>query len=132
MDTHLKEEILIYVDYQEGFYIHDFSITQEDTLIYHFDAGTRIESVVAKDNYLFAASRVESPYYPSKLEVFALDDYNLNLVSSYYSSGYIQDIEIIGDYLFLCAGNGLEIVDVKNPEGDGLRPKCPGAGRYNP
>ena len=114
----IRRDILLCTDYQQGLLIYNISKDPTEELIGYYNCGMRAELVAVKNEFIYLASRPEKPYYPMKLEIFALEEDNLELISTYYSPNRkpFHDIEITDDEkIFLQTGNGIEVVDISNP-----------------
>ncbi|MBK5115132.1 MAG: hypothetical protein JJE41_16010 [Candidatus Heimdallarchaeota archaeon] len=110
-----KRDIVLFTDYQRGLFIYNTSSTAEDNLIGYYDCGMRAELVRVKGKYVYVASRAESPYYPSKLEIFTLTDDSLQKVGSYHIESSIWDLDIVDDVALLTTYNLVDVVDLSDP-----------------
>ena len=113
-----KNDILLFIDYQRGLFIHKTSNAPGNTLLSYYDGGMRAELVRVKGKFLYIASRAEFPYYPARLEIFAIKRDSLIRKGTYYTDFNINDLVIGDGVAFLIAAGGVEVVDIsdsKNP-----------------
>ncbi|MHA1219734.1 MAG: LVIVD repeat-containing protein [Candidatus Heimdallarchaeaceae archaeon] len=110
-----KRDLLLFIDYQQGLFIHNVSKPEGETLIGTYDNGMRAELVTGKGEYIYLASRPEIPYYPMELDIFTMKNEQLERVGGYSSGLDIDDIAINDeDIAFLAAGNGIEVVNISD------------------
>ncbi|MHA1127158.1 MAG: LVIVD repeat-containing protein [Candidatus Heimdallarchaeota archaeon] len=111
-----KRDILLFIDYQRGLFIHKTSNIPGNTLLSFYDGGMRAELVRVKGKFLYVASRVEFPYYPARLDIFALKDDSLIRKGTYYTDFNINDLIIGDDIALLVSAISVEIVDISDPK----------------
>lgn len=123
-------DILFFIDYQWGLFIHNITKPTGKTLVAHYDCGKRAELVKVMGEYIYVASRVEWPYYPAELDIFTFNDDSLIRIGSYYTNDSLRDIIIIESFALLAASSGVEIIDISDPTNPSLVYKFP-IGAYN-
>ncbi|MHA1434497.1 MAG: LVIVD repeat-containing protein [Candidatus Heimdallarchaeota archaeon] len=111
-----KNDILLFIDYQRGLFIHKTSNAPGNTLLGYYEGGMRTELIRVKGKFLYVTSRVEFPYYPARLEIFVIRRDSLIKISTYYTNFNINDVVIGDGVVFLVAAGGIEVVDINDPK----------------
>jgi len=73
-------------------------------------SSTAVRSIARKDDYLYLGCLTEGV-----IIVDISDPDNPEQVATYDMQGWVQNIKIEGDFLYLANGNGLQIYDITNP-----------------
>jgi hypothetical protein len=115
INQYANRDVLFFTDYQRGLFIHNFSKPAENTLVAHYNCGKRIDLVAFNGEFIYVASRAESPFYPAELNILAIINGSVQHLGSYISNSSINDMIIINDFVLLATSTNIEVIDASNP-----------------